>query len=437
MNITEVLHQFRKPCRCGRQHTLVTDAVYIGENAHTPLGEDIARRGFCHVVVVADENTAPIAGEALAASLSLPLLILPGSAHATEIICADLLKMLADLPHAPEFYIACGSGSLHDIVRYTACENGIPFYSYPTAASVDGFVSGIAAMTIRGTKVSYPSRSPIALYADPAVFASAPARLTASGVGDLLGKYICLADWRIAKALTGEEICPALMELEYKVIDELEAVIASAGDAILSDGPAHTEFVCRVMEGLVLSGLAIQLNGNSRPASGAEHHLSHFWEMARINPDIPALHGEQVGIASLLMLDYYKKAAEFFDRPFAYKPEMLFAREKLEPVYRELTDDILRENMPDGTPDSCSLAKIAAQSPLDNAQAVRDILASLPAHEKLLAEMKACGCKTTLGEIDLPEDDAFLYRSMRFAPYARNRLTFLKYLEAQNFIHET
>ena len=145
-------------------------------------------------------------------------------------------------------YVACGSGSLHDIVRYTACEDDVPFYSYPTAASVDGFVSGIAAMTIRGTKVSYPSRPPIALYADPAVFAGAPERLTASGVGDLLGKYICLADWKIARILTGEEICPELMALEYAVIDELEAVIAAAGDAVKTPGDAHTEYVCRVME---------------------------------------------------------------------------------------------------------------------------------------------------------------------------------------------
>ncbi len=432
MNITDVLQQFRTPCRCGKQHTLVTDAVYIGENAAEHMKEDIAKRGFSHGIVVADENTAPIAGIVLAETLGLPLLTIPGNAHATEIVCDDIK---ADtLTSDRDFYVACGSGSLHDIVRYIACERNVPFYSYPTAASVDGFVSGIAAMTIRGTKVSYPSRSPIALYADPAVFANAPARLTASGVGDLLGKYICLADWRIARVLTGEEICPALMELEYAVIDELEAVIANAGDALLGEGDAHTAFVCRVMEGLVLSGLAIQLNGNSRPASGAEHHLSHFWEMARINEDIPALHGEQVGIASLLMLDYYKKAAAFFDKPFVYTPHTLFARDTVASVYRELTDDILKENMPKGTPDSCSLAAISEAAPVENAAAVREIIASLPSHEQLLSEMKACGCKTTLSEIDLPETEEFLITSMRFAPYARNRLTFLKYLAAQNLI---
>ena len=89
--------------------------------------------------------------------------------------------------------------------------------------------------------------------------------------------------------------------------------------------------------------------------------------------------------------------------------------------------------MPRGA-ESCSLAGIAPQAPVETAAAVREIIASLPAHEALLAEMKACGCKTTLAEIDLPGTDDFLKTSMRFAPYARNRLTFLKYLEAQNLI---
>lgn len=436
MDMNEVLRSFRNTCRCGRQHTLVTDTVYIGHDAHLHLKADIAARGLSGGAVIADTNTAPIAGEMLAKQLSLPLLVLPGNAHATELVCADLQNMCDALPEKPAFFIACGSGSLHDIVRYTACERGIPFYSYPTAASVDGFVSGIAAMTIRGTKVSYPSRSPIALYADPAVFANAPERLTASGVGDLLGKYICLADWKIARALTGEEICPALMELEYKVIEELEAVIASSageGELEKTGSDAHTAYVTRIMEGLVLSGLAIQLNGNSRPASGAEHHLSHFWEMARINEDVHALHGEQVGIAALLLLDIYKKAVSVFDRPFIYQPEKLFDRQKIEPVYRELTDDILRENLPDG-PASASLAKIAADAPHAHAEEIRSVIASLPAREKLLDEMRICGCKTSLSEIGLPETEAFLKSSLRFAPYARSRLTFLKYLEAQELI---
>lgn len=431
MVIQEILDRFRTPCICGRQHTLVTDTVYIGDNASAAMKDYLAAHLSGRGVIIADENTYPCAGRALAEALSgMETLIVPGNAHATEIVCADVEDRLNAMETAPAYLIACGSGSLHDITRYVACGRGIPFVSYPTAASVDGFVSGVAAMTIRGTKITYPSAAPAALFADPAVFSAAPERLTASGVGDLLGKYICLADWRISHVLTGEYICPALEELEYSVL----AAVKEAADVLESSGgsPAcRKDYTCRVMEGLVLSGLAIQLAGNSRPASGSEHHLSHFWEMGRITKEVPALHGEQVGIAALLMLKRYKEERTAFAKPFVYAPEKVFSRELLSPVYRELLDDIMKENLPDGTYDSSSLAKIPADALTVHADEVRKIIDALPSHDELYALMKRCGCKTALSEIGLPDDAAFLETTCRFAPYVRCRLTFLKLLESQ------
>ena len=424
MAVSEILEQFRKPCICGKQHTLVTDTVYIGHDASEKLGAYLAEKNMTDGVVIADTNTAPAAGEALAEALGFPLLVISGSSHATEIVCAEVQERLAGMTPVPAFYIACGSGSLHDITRYIACENDVPFLSYPTAASVDGFVSGVAAMTFRGTKVTYPSRSPLALFADPAVFANAPERLTASGVGDLLGKYICLADWKISNILTGEYICPALIQIEEDVLAAMEA----AAEKSASDKEAY---VTRVMEGLVLSGLAIQLCGNSRPASGAEHHLSHFWEMQCINPELPALHGEQVGVGALKMLSYYKEARETFARPFVYRPETVFAESTLAPVYGKCLSDILHENLPDGTYQSSSLAALSRDILIEKQAEVRAVLDALPSEEHLYAVMKRCGCKTTLSELTLPEDAEFLSKTLAFAPYVRNRLTFLKLLKAR------
>src|SRR5699024_4971368 len=62
--------------------------------------------------------------------------------------------------------------------------------------------------------------------------------------------------------------------------------------------------------GLLLSGLAMQMMGNSRPASGAEHHFSHLWEMEVINPHVDALHGEKVGVGLVLALAYYHRLAD-------------------------------------------------------------------------------------------------------------------------------
>ena len=183
------------------------------------------------------------------------------NAHATEIWCAEVGSCVD--AEKPDVMIACGSGSVHDIVRYVACEKGIPFLSYPTAASVDGFVSGVAAMTWHGQKLTFPSSPPAASFANPAVFASAPARLTASGVGDVLGKYTSLFDWRVGQILTGEYLCEELAALETEAI---EALVEAIGNRAAIGGEAYCT---KVMNALQSSGLAIQLSGNSRPASGA------------------------------------------------------------------------------------------------------------------------------------------------------------------------
>ena len=163
--------------------------------------------------------------------------------------------------------------------------------SVPTAASVDGFVSNVAAMTWKGLKKTVPAVPPVAVFADTRIFADAPARLTASGVSDLLGKYICLADWKIAHLLTGEYICDRIVELEEKA---LRTVVSSLREIAQGEGNGCEE----LMYALILSGLAMQMVGNSRPASCAEHHLSHLWEMEVINEKLDALHGEKVSVGN-------------------------------------------------------------------------------------------------------------------------------------------
>ena len=52
-----------------------------------------------------------------------------------------------------------------------------------------------------------------------------------------------------------------------------------------------------VAKALVSSGVAMSIAGSSRPASGAEHLISH--QLDRIAPDA-ALHGHQVGVAAIV-----------------------------------------------------------------------------------------------------------------------------------------
>ena len=113
---------------------------------------------------------------------------------------------------------------------------------------------------------------------------SAPPELVAAGVGDMLGKYISLFDWKVSSVVTGERFDGDIYMLER---DALEKVVSSE--------PGSPDFGVLLMQCAVASGLAMQAYGSSRPASGSEHHLSHLWEMHCINEPVSALHGEKSG----------------------------------------------------------------------------------------------------------------------------------------------
>ncbi|MFA6948623.1 MAG: iron-containing alcohol dehydrogenase, partial [Eubacteriales bacterium] len=261
---------------------------YISENF-------IGERGVC----ICDENTRRFMPSIPSVS---DFITYAGDVCAEDTIGDELCTAAREMNAAGRdigFLVACGSGSVHDITRYAAYRLGLPFISFPTAASVDGFVSNVAAMTSGGRKETSPAQPPAALFADAEIYRAAPRRLTVSGAGDIIGKYISLCDWRISHLITGEEIDPEIMALTVGAVNE-----------VMSLDPASDSFTDAVMDGLIKSGMAIQYHGSSRPASGAEHHLSHLWEMHCVNAPTDALHGEKVGVGALLVLERYREIAE-------------------------------------------------------------------------------------------------------------------------------
>ncbi|MBE6614447.1 MAG: sn-glycerol-1-phosphate dehydrogenase [Ruminococcaceae bacterium] len=409
-------------CPCGRTHTLETTACIIDHNAVSMMAEFLTK--YSHPVIFCDENTERFA-KAMPFYTAEDCMVFPGKAHATEVQTARGNAWLQE--RKPDVLIACGSGSLHDITRYCANAAGLPFVSYPTAASVDGFMSGIAAMTWYGQKLSFASTPPAAVFADPRISAEAPARLTASGVGDVLGKYTSLFDWHLSHLLTGEYECPTIVALTEAALDGVLDALQNRENISVQD------YTCRVLEALLVSGLAMQLTGNSRPASAAEHHMSHLWEMAVINGETEALHGEQVAVGTLAVMDTYKAALEKgldWETVSHLQYDKIFSAERLAPVFGQMTAGILQENMPDGTPASSSLAGIRVDDIAAADREVKALFAALPDAGKLRALAESAGCMTAIAETGLPEDDSFREKSLQYAPYVRNRLTLLKILSA-------
>jgi glycerol-1-phosphate dehydrogenase [NAD(P)+] len=413
----ESVTKLLESCPCGRKHSLLTDECVVADDAAAQMKEYIEKRGFSAPVILCDENTKKFA-DALA-DITTTVFTVDGHAHATEIYSAQAIDFVKS--SGADVLIAVGSGSLHDITRYAAFDTKIPFISYPTAASVDGFVSGVAAMTWYGQKLTFESAPPIAVFAVPDVFCTAPTRLTASGVGDVIGKYTSLFDWRVGEILTGEYRCPGICGLEYEAIDAVR-------DAIRARSPeTEREYTVKVMEALLLSGLAMQLTGNSRPASGAEHHMSHLWEMCLINEESDALHGEKVGVGLLYVLREYHRYLKNIDADAiaAIDLEKVFDRAHIEAAYGELTDVTLKENLPKG---KSSLADIKVTA--ETVPAILEAAQTLPTAEEAEELLKAAGAPVSNAEIKLPYDEAFIEKTLTYAPYVRNRLTLLKVIQA-------
>ncbi len=229
-------------------------------------------------LVVMDVNTEAVAGARVASELGAEALCLPADLHATEEAAAEVRARLR------VGLVAVGSGTLTDIVRYAAHSAGRDFVSVPTAASMDGYASSVAALERDGVKLTLPARAPAAIFADPRIAAAAPAELTRAGIGDLLAKATARVDWLAAHLLYGED----WRELEPP--PELDVAALLAGDV---------DATSTLLGALIESGLAMAAVGSSRPASGCEHHASHVWDLLAGRGLRPrALHGLQVGYAT-------------------------------------------------------------------------------------------------------------------------------------------
>ena len=415
MDFTELLAE--KVCpECGRVHRTDVKQIVMGTDVLPKLPGVIAELGdYRNVVMICDKNTYEVAGRKIETLMSFAKVIVldPEGLHASE---HSVETVLAELPETVDLFVAVGSGTVHDITRYTGYGKGIPFVSVPTAASVDGYVSNVAAMTLKGTKKTVVACAPLAMVADVDIIAEAPLRLTASGVGDMLGKYTALFDWKLCHALTGEYYCPHVVALMEQALESVTASIDRLKDR-------DREAILSLVYGLVLSGIAMQHTGISRPASGAEHHISHFIEITM--PDrCDALHGEKVGVGLLLVCKLYHELVKLSDEQIIEGlPEGPFSvtREEVEPIFGALTEEMLKENANDCA-SAVTRAKIIETLPL-----LRQLVEELPTAEQidsLMCRANACHCLEDIG-LSTEEMIPYLYVS---APLIRNRLTLMRIL---------
>ncbi len=281
-------------CSCGRPHHCPIRTVRIGEGALLCL-PDVCE-GYSHILLVADTNTYAACGERAEALLR----DLVASKHifaGTDLVIPDETSVEAiegKLTAETDLIVGVGSGVINDLCKFVGHRHHLPYIIVATAPSMDGYASAGAAMILGGMKVTPSAAPPMAIVADTEVLKNAPMDMIRAGYGDIIGKYSCLNDWKLAACIRGEYFCETVYRMVMNTADRVRSLAAGIANR---DGKAITA----LMEALVEVGVAMAYVGNSRPASGSEHHLSHFFEITGILNGTPYLpHGTDVAYSSVL-----------------------------------------------------------------------------------------------------------------------------------------
>lgn len=398
-------------CVCGREHVMVTRAAIIEQdclfNFETYMEQYGIKGKRC---VIYGENSYK-ATEGKHPQADQELIMNPHGLHADEISTAYALERIED---DVEVLVAVGSGTIHDITRFCAHQRGIRFVSCPTAASVDGFCSTVASMTWYGYKKTMTAVAPEIVIADVEVIKNAPSELIKSGIGDIMAKYIALSDWEISHKLTGEYFCPAIFNLTKKATD---VVMESIPGVCKGEAEAYAN----VTYALIISGLAMQMIGNSRPASGAEHHISHLIEMEpkELSVRFPALHGEKTGVGTLVAAREYHRLGKIKDiKPFLIDYQDMSAEAIKGYFGGELAEAIIRENEKD------CLAGVTREQLAEHWNEILEILERLPQEEYYYNFLQQLDAKRSLEDIGISEEDRPAV--LKFSAVVRNRLTLMR-----------
>lgn len=278
--------------------------VIVGHNTSDQI------KGMCNrlttskkVLIVSDKNTKKISGDRIEKILS------SGGYEVTHVVLAlplikrnispawptirEVNKVISEVKKSEsELLLGVGGGSVIDVTKLAAFELSKYFVSIPTSASHDGIASPRASLKDKKGSVSKSATSPIAVLADTAIISKAPYRMLASGCADVISNLTAIKDWELAHRLKNEEFSTFAASLSMTssqlLLDKAEDIRSGLEEA-----------VWQAIKCMVVSGVAMSVAGNTRPASGAEHMFSHMLDC--IAPG-KAMHGEQCGVGAIMMM---------------------------------------------------------------------------------------------------------------------------------------
>ena len=346
-------------CVCGKHHSVDMKHLLSGSGAVERLPEileNYPENKNKTILVICDENTWKVGGEKTVS-------ILENAGYKTKTVKLEtknyhmlvpnehaLGTVLVNVTEEIGFMIGVGSGVISDITKLVSYKTGRMSIVVGTAPSMDGYASMNAAFVIDGHKITYNAHYHTCIVADTKIMQTAPDELFRAGYGDIVGKYTALSDWRLTKAMNDEHYC----EITAKLVENAVNICVDNTEAYFRREEAAIE---RMNEALILTGISMGITGYTRPASGSEHHLSHYWELDAVEKGIPhPLHGNSVGLASIASAEVYDIMSKRFEVVADVKaPKPDFLREiyakagsALTPAELGVSEEVFRASLKNG-----------------------------------------------------------------------------------------
>ena len=393
-------------CDCGVEHRCEIGDIRIGSGLVHQVGTILKENRFpTKILLVADRNTLK-ASDGILESLE-GFEVQTYIYDTLRVATMDDVRLVESYFDRVDGVLAVGTGSIHDPSRMACARQHKTLCLFGTAPSMDGFASYSAPIVDGNFKTTHPAKCPDVIIADTKILADAPVELKSAGFGDMVSKYIALIDWQVSHLLTGEHYCQRVADLTREAVDRL---MSMADKITLPD----EEAAGAVFESLLMTGIAMAFTQTSRPGSGTEHIMAHYWEcMELLEGKTPNYHGEDVGVATLIMLQYYNELAKR-ETVTAHREENDW--DEIYRVYGPLAEDVRKLNTPDTITDPIDPREVERLWP-----EIVKIVHSVPTYEECRRAMKLAGCKTTMEEIGKSRE--FVEQSFLYHPYMRRRLS--------------
>jgi glycerol-1-phosphate dehydrogenase [NAD(P)+] len=351
----------------------------IGRGAISSLGA--ITDGYTSILLVADENTFRAAGgqtEKALAGKAIHKVIFSGE----SVLIPDekAIETVTEQVAGIDLIIGIGSGVIQDLCKYVSFVHKIPYYIVATAPSMDGYASSGAAMILGGMKVTVSAGVPSAIVADTDVLKDAPMDMIQAGYGDIVGKYSALNDWKLSRIVNDEYFCQEIYDLTLDMVQQT----LKLADGLMKREEASVKVL---MEALVTVGIAMSFAGSSRPASGSEHHLSHFFEITGIvNDEAYFPHGIDVAYSTVVTAALREKLLLLPWPEKQYRPERDAYFAEISRIYGPVAEGCiaLQDRVGRYPKDMLSVYKAKERE-------IRGVLAEMPSADEIRKMLQAVG----------------------------------------------